>query len=150
MINNRKLEHQLKDSPESFIPPGMYCYFLDYVCPFWDISGKYDEQENGYCHYLKAGDWEPGGGLLWDQCKLCRVGDDEEECSWSDAECGRRAAALEKTGASGYSTGRFDNLHKRAERKSVGLRVKTQGTKYMHRNSLASLLRFYGAGGKTK
>jgi len=61
------------------IPQGSYCYtrgangeFL--LCPFWSRVESQSEQQNGFCHYLKVGDWQhPGIGLLWDQCKECGV-----------------------------------------------------------------------------
>ena len=77
------------EAAQSFIPPGVYCYskteplpdgigrrILD-LCPFWELRDDKPEQENGYCHYLKSGDWDMAGGLLWDQCKECGINDDD-------------------------------------------------------------------------
>ena len=56
-----------------------YCYFRKkgkfMCCPFWDKIRQFPDQSNGYCHYLKRGD-DSTGGLLWDQCKECGIGDD--------------------------------------------------------------------------
>jgi len=92
---------------EEDIPQGPYCYTLTddgyFVCPYWSIREDKPEQENGYCAFLKKGDWELykdteftdlktgevtkgedmpfSPGLLWDQCKECGVNDkfDEDE-----------------------------------------------------------------------
>jgi hypothetical protein len=60
----------------SKIPEGMYCYDGKGVCPYWSINENYEYQDNGYCSYLKQGDWEGLGGLLWDQCKACGINDE--------------------------------------------------------------------------
>jgi hypothetical protein len=62
------------------IPKGIYCHDEN-VCPFWSINPDKLSQENGYCSFLKIGDWEvePASfGLLWDQVKLCSENMDEE------------------------------------------------------------------------
>ncbi len=43
-------------------------------CPFYDkIKGRH-EQDNGYCHFCRCGDWECSGvGLLWDMVKCCGI-----------------------------------------------------------------------------
>lgn len=72
------------DHPENFIPKGVYCYTptgfdeqgdtIIEICPFWDTHTGREHQNNGYCHYLKMGDWESEEfTLLWDQCKECGV-----------------------------------------------------------------------------
>ena len=63
------------------IPKGMYCYEicgktergLDVtVCPHWSQIPDKPKGMNGYCEYLKTGDWEENAsGLLWDFCKEC-------------------------------------------------------------------------------
>lgn len=77
----------------SVIPPGGYCYSITEApsaangfrlktrtCPYWSSDLQRDEQEGGYCSYLKRGDWEgPGLGLLWDQVKECGVNDATED-----------------------------------------------------------------------
>lgn len=69
------------------IPKGVYCYKLisfDFSqgrisskiepCPYWELREDKPYQENGYCHYLKAGDWEENGTMfLFDQVKECGV-----------------------------------------------------------------------------
>lgn len=90
---------------ESLIPEGLYCYRPDpspaatearragrnypiLPCPFWSMRTDLPEQSNGYCSYLKSGDWmEDGTFLLWDQVKECgiRMDDDEEDFDWPTA-----------------------------------------------------------------
>jgi len=79
------------ENPEKYIPYGMYCYDLiegtnkwgfpnTKNCPFWDRNPTKEEQNWGYCHYLKQGDWmDNSWGLLWDQCKICGINDIEDE-----------------------------------------------------------------------
>ena len=71
--------------PTDIIPEGMYCYSRDtdgsfIRCPYWELRGDQEEQNNGYCHFLEEGDWDVEGlSLLWDSCKECgeNWGDDE-------------------------------------------------------------------------
>lgn len=61
---------------QALIPDGPYCYSKEGTCPFWDKISHFPDQENGYCHFLKSGDFNDDGvGLLWDQCKACGVND---------------------------------------------------------------------------
>ena len=58
------------------IPEGLYCYkrishIKIKLCPYWSRRDDKPEQENGYCSYLKIGDWDIPLGLLWDQVKEC-------------------------------------------------------------------------------
>jgi len=54
------------------IPMGDYCYNSNKRCPFLDHNPYASDQSYGYCHYIKAGDWQwKGTFLLWDQCKEC-------------------------------------------------------------------------------
>lgn len=70
----------------SLIPPGVYCYTRPdpsnphkiKLCPYWDKDHDRPEHENGYCHFMKQGDWDLGWGLLWDQCKECGINDEIE------------------------------------------------------------------------
>ncbi len=61
------------------IPAGLYCYNRQNqtkitICPFWELRDDKPEQENGYCHYLKCGDWESSyTSLLWDMVKECGI-----------------------------------------------------------------------------
>ena len=57
------------------IPKGLYCYgYNGILCPYWKINKNKPEQLNGYCEYLKIGDWmEDSIGLLWDQVKECGI-----------------------------------------------------------------------------
>ena len=63
----------------SFIPEGTYCYTRNAagvysVCPFLDKINHFPKQSNGFCHYLKSGDFSGEGlGLLWDSCKECGI-----------------------------------------------------------------------------
>ena len=69
------------DHPE--IPTGVYCYTYVKnsatgedefkVCPYWSKNHDKPSQENGYCSFLKKGDWEMRCSLLWDQCKECNI-----------------------------------------------------------------------------
>lgn len=48
----------------SNIPKGDYCYSYDehkkeqVLCPYWSLREDKPEQLNGYCSFLKKGDWE--------------------------------------------------------------------------------------------
>jgi hypothetical protein len=71
----------------SIIPKGYYCY--DWIetpchknnyrgkvknCPYWDLNKSKHSQDNGYCHFLKCGDWENTyTSLLWDGVKECQI-----------------------------------------------------------------------------
>ena len=81
-----------ESDPTKFIPHGIYCYDERGKCPFWSIQQDKPNQRNGYCSFLKQGDWEvrvpPGWpvdgplsalSLLWDQCKNCGVNEDVDE-----------------------------------------------------------------------
>ena len=70
------------------IPKGHYCYSSSRSpqdpkykpCPYWSIRKDKPSQLNGYCDFLKRGDWEgKSTGLLWDQCKECGINDDWED-----------------------------------------------------------------------
>ena len=66
-----------------------YCYTRDEnnkcnLCPLWDSDKTKEYQEDGYCHYLKRGDWQENGTLhLWDQVKECGINDDIDEEDYS-------------------------------------------------------------------
>jgi len=108
----KTVDPSLFDNPPAHIPHGGYCYTVESLgerakgikinpCPFWDADEARPEQECGYCHYLKRGDWDinsqggtiinmktgehihldyyPFGGLLWDMCKECGINDEYEE-----------------------------------------------------------------------
>lgn len=74
----KDIPQHVRDNPEKFIPKGFYCHGrikpeLE-LCPFWDCDNTKLEQDNGYCHYLKQGDWEMDWiSLLWDMCKECDI-----------------------------------------------------------------------------
>ena len=71
----------------ALIPDGDFCYkwvetpnpqnnFRGKIktCPFYDKMQSLPSQSNGYCHYLKAGDFtENGTMLLFDMCKECGI-----------------------------------------------------------------------------
>lgn len=93
---------------ENKIPKGDYCYDGDYICPYWSIDETRPKQENGYCMFLKKGDWDinleaklvdtktgkvitkPGEespfpvGLIWDEVKECGKN------KWTDEEWEQR------------------------------------------------------------
>jgi hypothetical protein len=76
----------------SIIPKGCYCYTPQagadplqngrmpiVSCPFWASNPDAEEQMNGYCALIGAGDWEEGGTmLLWDMVKECGLNDEME------------------------------------------------------------------------
>ena len=63
--------------PDSVIPSGIYCYDEKGICPYWHLFKSMPDKDNGYCHFLKSGDWEAEGlSLLWDQVKECGINDD--------------------------------------------------------------------------
>jgi len=65
------------------IPDGAYCYKIRSVdkntgrisidpCPYHYIVDDQEGQDNGYCQYMKHGDWMGDGfSLLWDMVKEC-------------------------------------------------------------------------------
>lgn len=74
----------------ALIPHGNYCYanlgsdgkgnMNIRPCPFWDKIRSFPSQSNGYCHFMKRGDFQDRGfGLLWDQCKECGVNEYQED-----------------------------------------------------------------------
>lgn len=68
------------------IPQGVYCYDDEIeLCPYWDMDESKPPQNNGYCHFLKQGDWESETlSLLWNKCKECTVFTEINEYNWSD------------------------------------------------------------------
>ena len=89
-MNNKKIPQYILDNPEQYIPYGFYCYTVIDTdnetgkikiekCPFWDCNDTKPIQEDGYCHYLKLGDWECNNciSLLWDMCKECNINKEE-------------------------------------------------------------------------
>ncbi len=63
------------------IPKGLYCYDENGTCPYWSLSKKGGIQNNGYCAYLKVGDWESDGwiSLLWDSVKECGLNTNDDD-----------------------------------------------------------------------
>lgn len=71
--------------PQREIPYGPYCYtgigydretrtYKARTCPYWSINPNHPHQMNGYCSYMKTGDWmEEGLSLLWDKVKECGI-----------------------------------------------------------------------------
>lgn len=61
------------------IPSGPYCYDENGKCPYWLKVPKHGSQNDGYCKYLKIGDWEVHDrlSLLWDAVKECGINDDD-------------------------------------------------------------------------
>lgn len=86
----------------SQIPKGQYCYSRLkngklQICPYWSQRLEKPYQQNGYCSFLKKGDWDINLeaemadvktgkvvkqrgtqpdfpiGLLWDMCKECGI-----------------------------------------------------------------------------
>jgi hypothetical protein len=53
-------------------------------CPFWDLIEQFPRQSNGFCHFMKRGDFTGKSfGMLWDSIKECGIGsynhDEENE-----------------------------------------------------------------------
>ena len=64
------------------IPKGLYCYDENGICPYWSLSKKGGYQNNGYCSFMRCGDWEMEAGwisLLWDQVKECGFKMDDDD-----------------------------------------------------------------------
>ena len=71
----------------SKIPRGIYCHTITSSkngkrkinsCQYWSMREDKPYQENGYCSYLKRGDWELDSfSLLWDMCKECNENEDD-------------------------------------------------------------------------
>ena len=62
-------------SLQKFIPKDVYCYDENGTCPFWEMQQLIDDSgsyETGYCYYLQCEDCI----LLWDQCKICGINED--------------------------------------------------------------------------
>jgi len=66
---------------KTVIPKGFYCYDEYGTCPYWSLNSGREEQNNGYCSYLKEGDWDNSSGfdLLWDKVKLCNINEYTDE-----------------------------------------------------------------------
>lgn len=64
-----------EEQAKSLIPKNTdYCYSGNGICPYWNFMPNLPQQDAGFCHFLKRGDFtEPGTFLLWDQCKECGV-----------------------------------------------------------------------------
>jgi hypothetical protein len=44
------------------------------IYPFHTIDNNHEHQNNGFCNYLNAGDYQDGGTLdLWDSIKNCNI-----------------------------------------------------------------------------
>lgn len=93
----RRYERKMEKA-EAVIPHGIYCYTHTgkmvtktlqtgeivevpetVVCPYWKLRKDKPYQRNGYCRFMKEGDWQGPFGLLWDQVKECGVNYDEDE-----------------------------------------------------------------------
>ena len=85
-LNTANAIHAHLEGSAHVIPDGDYCYTRDdqgncVLCPYWAIETSKPKQLNGYCAFLKEGDWQSSGiGLIWDQCKACgqNIADDYE------------------------------------------------------------------------
>lgn len=70
------IQEDKMSEPEAFIPHHtFYCYSKDGMdCPFWAKEKNFEHKENGYCFYLKQGDWDSEGfSIIWDMVKGCGV-----------------------------------------------------------------------------
>lgn len=57
------------------VPTGLYCYDENGNCPYLDVADNKPKQCNGFCWLKNIGDWDEGGGEIWDQVKLCNIND---------------------------------------------------------------------------
>lgn len=94
----RQLRYERRRSTAaSVIPTGPYCYeltgtrgpesFSEFdasaamritICPYWKRRKDKLAGQDGYCRFLKAGDFTPGKrgtNLLWDHVKACGIND---------------------------------------------------------------------------
>lgn len=56
------------------IPQGRYCYDEEGLCPYWTIRKDKPYQMNGYCHFMKRGDWQfEHISLIWNRVKECTI-----------------------------------------------------------------------------
>jgi len=84
-LNETYIVKLSEEQCKQLIPQGSYCYSRDAngaitLCPFWSRTESRPHQENGFCHFLKRGDWEGSGlGLVWDQCKECGVNEYQQD-----------------------------------------------------------------------
>lgn len=72
-----------KRAMKKYIPKNTsYCYKRDKngkvkSCKYWRKVSNKEEQDNGYCIYLKFGDWQGEGiSLLWDSVKECGISEE--------------------------------------------------------------------------
>lgn len=68
-----------KRKMKKYIPKNTsYCYDLNgKSCKWHRLIKNKRKQENGYCMYLKSGDWEDDRtSLLWDFVKECGLKED--------------------------------------------------------------------------
>jgi hypothetical protein len=84
--NDHKLQQATLTEQQchALIPSGGFCYTRKdgqfKHCPFLDFVETLPKQGNGFCHYIKRGDFtSPGTDLLWDSCKCCGINDNEED-----------------------------------------------------------------------
>lgn len=70
-------EHCYRPLPEAEQPAdGLHQHLC--ACPFWWRDPAHEPQANGYCRYLRQGDWEAQGiSLLWDMVKECGIKTEE-------------------------------------------------------------------------
>ena len=67
-----------KRAMKKWIPKNTgYCYDCNSKCKWRSLKVDKPKQENGYCEYLKKGDWEyEHSSLLWDSVKECGISED--------------------------------------------------------------------------
>ena len=108
-MNSNHIHQEYFNNPKQHIPHGVYCYNVA-ACIFWDVDVTKPDQFNGYCHFLKQGDWERNkemndnsfiihgkdkgksvsevigedfpSSLLWDQCKECGLKEESLRMWW--------------------------------------------------------------------
>jgi len=92
-----------RDEGKKVIPKGLYCDGKNGLCPYWSIVEHKPDMFNGYCSYLRKGDWELSKeseivdfktkkiikskgeesdfsfSLLWDQVKECGINMEDED-----------------------------------------------------------------------
>ena len=102
-LYNLKMRIKAKKDTTEIIPKGLYCYDENGLCPYWEIIEGGEYQNNGYCRFLKKGDWdlnkeptiswisEKGIKTVFDKPKSAEELGFHDSLLWDQVkECGKR------------------------------------------------------------